>query len=224
MASICNTLTCLVLNATVTRELAVFTCQLVLPSRRQSRVSPAHFIATSPVHQSLYALPWTANFRDYLPVCDSVVSLSDDRSMPSLKQLTCSIELGPGNTPLKEYGARYYDGAVETLIAVPETAIPFSIHVASEGYIAPGLAVYVFIDGVYQCNRNKSIGDSVGDRGDPTGCNAEFRLRQKEEKLPDGSFLGRGWSFAKLDVGESLVSCCQGQGETASRVRGAILR
>jgi len=58
--------------------------------------------------------------------------------MPQLKQLTCSIELGPGRTKLTEYGARYSDGVVEAFIAVPGSKIPFAVHVQSEGYIAPG--------------------------------------------------------------------------------------
>ncbi|KAK5747373.1 hypothetical protein LTR17_000013 [Elasticomyces elasticus] len=56
--------------------------------------------------------------------------------MPTLKQITCSIELGSSNANWKEYGARYSDGAVETFIAIPETGVPFVIHVESKGYIA----------------------------------------------------------------------------------------
>ncbi|KAI7578386.1 hypothetical protein KC316_g9894, partial [Hortaea werneckii] len=67
--------------------------------------------------------------------------------MPKLKQLVCSIELGQNRTPLQEYGARYSDGAVESFVAVPDTKIPFCIRLKSEGYIAPGLAAFVFMDG-----------------------------------------------------------------------------
>ncbi|KAK5742932.1 hypothetical protein LTR17_002942 [Elasticomyces elasticus] len=56
--------------------------------------------------------------------------------MPTLEQITCSIELGSSNAKLKEYGARYSDGTVETFIAIPETGVPFVIHIESKGYIA----------------------------------------------------------------------------------------
>ena len=45
--------------------------------------------------------------------------------MPTLKQIKGSIELGPGNTILKEYGARYSDGHVEAFVAVPDVDVPF---------------------------------------------------------------------------------------------------
>ncbi|KAK3704432.1 hypothetical protein LTR37_013855 [Vermiconidia calcicola] len=119
--------------------------------------------------------------------------------MPKLKQINCSIELGPGNTKLKEYGARYSDGYVEAFIAVPDTDVPFTVHLKSEGYIAPGLAFFVFMDGVYQCNRNR-IGLKLPDKGvQPKDFETEFRLRQKEEKTSGGSFVVRDWTFAKLD-------------------------
>ena len=78
--------------------------------------------------------------------------------MPTLKDVTCSLELSALNgAKLKEYYPRYSDGHVETFVAVPEVDQPFIVHVVSKGYIAPGLAVYVFMDGVYQCNRNRYV-------------------------------------------------------------------
>ncbi|KAI7478097.1 hypothetical protein KC351_g8454 [Hortaea werneckii] len=123
--------------------------------------------------------------------------------MPKLKQLTCSIELGQSRTPLQEYGARYSDGAVESFVAVPDTKIPFCIRLKSEGYIAPGLAAFVFMDGQYQCNRNK-LQLRMPDDGVPESeYEIDFCLRQKEEKTANGTFVGRQWSFAELNTTKS---------------------
>ena len=120
--------------------------------------------------------------------------------MPKLKQITCSIELGQSRTKLREYGARYSDGAVETFIAVPETHVPFCVRVQSDGYIAPGLAVFVFMDGQYQCNRNKLKLSIPTDNMPKNQYEVDFCLRQKEEKTASGTFVGRDWSFAQLDT------------------------
>ncbi|KAI7540231.1 hypothetical protein KC331_g9288, partial [Hortaea werneckii] len=123
--------------------------------------------------------------------------------MPKLKQLVCSIELGQNRTPLQEYGARYSDGAVESFVAVPDTKIPFCIRLKSEGYIAPGLAAFVFMDGQYQCNRNK-LQLRMPDDGVPeSDYEIDFCLRQKEEKTASGTFVGRQWSFAELNTTKS---------------------
>ncbi|KAI6907241.1 hypothetical protein KC318_g4979 [Hortaea werneckii] len=123
--------------------------------------------------------------------------------MPKLKQLVCSIELGQSRTPLQEYGARYSDGAVESFVAVPDTKIPFCIRLKSEGYIAPGLAAFVFMDGQYQCNRNK-LQLRMPDDGVPeSDYEIVFCLRQKEEKTAGGTFVGRQWSFAELNTTKS---------------------
>ena len=123
--------------------------------------------------------------------------------MPTLKQITCSVEIGDGHK-LTEYGARYSDGVVETFIPVPDVPdLPFSIRLKSEGYIAPGLAMYVFIDGEYQCNRNRQ-GLKLPDEGvKPSQYEVGFRVRQKEEKMPDGRFIGRDWTFTELNVAKA---------------------
>jgi hypothetical protein len=129
--------------------------------------------------------------------------------MPTLKQITCSIELGQSGVKLSEFGARYSDGAVETFIAVPDEPAPFFIHVKSEGYIAPGLAVFVFIDGVYQANRNR-VRLLIPEKGmDPSKYEVDFMIRQKEEKKADGGFVGRSWHFHALKVGESPSATTQ---------------
>lgn len=60
--------------------------------------------------------------------------------------------------------------------------------------------MFVFIDGEYQCNRNKRCGGLPGGRGDE--ADLEFRVRQKEEKLPNGKFIGREWCFTELRTGK----------------------
>ena len=126
--------------------------------------------------------------------------------MPTLKQIECSIELGSRNTKLKEYGARYSDGHVESFIAVPDTDIPFTIHLKTEGYIAPGIAFLVYMDGEYQCNRNRVCLKLPGEDVQPNEYETEFRMRQKEEKTSVGTFVVREWTFAKLNRGKTSCS------------------
>lgn len=124
--------------------------------------------------------------------------------MPHLKQLTCSIELTPTNTKLEEYGTTYGDGHVSTYIAVPTHQRTFNIHLTSDGYIAPGLAMFVYIDGAYQCNRNRRGLLEPGEGVPNEGSQVEFRVRQKEERQADGGFVGRDWSFHALNTGASV--------------------
>lgn len=126
--------------------------------------------------------------------------------MPTLKQLTCSIELGSTSHALKEYGTEYYDGLVETFIAVPTEDVNFSIHLTSERYVAPGIAMFVYIDGQYQCNRNRR-GLVIPDKDTPANYyQVDLRVRQKESKQPDGSFIGRSWTFHELNIGKTAYS------------------
>ncbi|KAJ9212154.1 hypothetical protein DTO166G4_6219 [Paecilomyces variotii] len=125
--------------------------------------------------------------------------------MPKLKQLTCHVEWTPSNTPFREYGICYGDGVVESYIAIPAGSTPFSINLRSDGFIAPGLAAFVFIDGVYQCNRYRGdlqISDKV--RMDCLSDTVNFRVRQKEERLPDGGWIGRPWRFEPLNIDNSV--------------------
>lgn len=121
--------------------------------------------------------------------------------MPTLKQITCSIQLGPSDTKLKEYGHRFTDGGVEAFVAVPDTKIPFNVRVTSSGYIAPGLAAYVFMDGQYQCNRNRQRLQLPAPGMSARDYEVDFRLRQKEEKTAEGTFVAREWTFAELRTG-----------------------
>ncbi|GAD92641.1 hypothetical protein CPC735_039440 [Paecilomyces variotii No. 5] len=124
--------------------------------------------------------------------------------MPTLKQLTCHVEWTPSDTPFREYGIGYGDGVVESYIAIPAGSTPFSINLRSDGFIAPGLAMFVFVDGVYQCNRYR--GDLQNSNKVTMGClsdTVDFRVRQKEEHLPDGGWIGRPWRFEPLNIGPS---------------------
>lgn len=126
--------------------------------------------------------------------------------MPSLKQLKCTIEKGADNTPLNEFGTKYHDGAVETFVRVPPKPTSFSVHLKSTGYIAPGLAMFVFMDGVSQCNRNRRglvIPETVAASAD---AEIDFRVRQKEDKLENSKFIGREWSFQQLNIGKATAS------------------
>jgi hypothetical protein len=128
--------------------------------------------------------------------------------MPSLKDLTCSIELSNDQGPLQELGTVYGDAFVETFITVPKEQQKFMIHLSSSNFIAPGIAMYVFIDGVYQCNRNKQ---NLKLRKPPDRRSlVDFKVRQKEEKQEDGSMIAREWTFEKLDHGNTSFMCRRG--------------
>lgn len=117
--------------------------------------------------------------------------------MPTLKDLNCSIELPNSEKILQEFGTIYGDAFVETFVAVPRSSKPFMIHLTSDKFIADGLAMFVYIDGVYQCNRNKQkLGSRKRSEGQPL---VNFRVRQKEESQQDGSMIAREWTFQKLN-------------------------
>ncbi|KAK5105811.1 hypothetical protein LTR62_002134 [Meristemomyces frigidus] len=118
--------------------------------------------------------------------------------MPTLNHIKCSVELVANKVQLKEYGTKYSDRAVETFIAVPQSDLPFVVRLQSEGYIAPGLSAFVFIDGEYHSNRNKLNLKLPNEAIDPCESVVDFTFRQKEDKDSDGNFIGRPWTFAKL--------------------------
>ncbi|EGC43446.1 conserved hypothetical protein [Histoplasma capsulatum var. duboisii H88] len=125
--------------------------------------------------------------------------------MPTLKQLSCQIEWAGSNVPFKEYGTVYGDGYVECYIAIPNSSTPFSINLRSDGYIAAGLAMFVLMDGVYQCNRNRDDLRQMGKSSDATTKfrDVNFRVRQREERLPNGGWVGRPWRFAPFQLVKS---------------------
>ncbi|ODH46024.1 hypothetical protein GX48_07884 [Paracoccidioides brasiliensis] len=124
--------------------------------------------------------------------------------MPTLKQLTCQVEWAGSNVPFKEYGTTYGDGWVESYIAIPDAPSPFSINLKSNDYIAPGLAMFVSMDGVYQCNRNRNdlLPTSKSPEVSRMYRDVSFRVRQREERLPDGSWIGRPWRFEHFHLVE----------------------
>lgn len=122
--------------------------------------------------------------------------------MPVLRQIHCAIDVGPANIRLPEYRVTYHDRRVDAYIPVPATDQAFSIYVSTRGYIAPGLAAFVFIDGQYQCNRNQFGFQEPVDDADDSTCNVDFRLRQKEEQTQADKFIGREWTFQSLNFGK----------------------
>ena len=93
------------------------------------------------------------------------------------------------------------DGLVETFIAVPLIPTPFSIRLQSDGYIAPGLSMFVYIDGEYQCNRGRNNLKIPNELTPKHHTNIDFVVRQKEEALAGGQFLGKQWRFEELPGG-----------------------
>lgn len=132
--------------------------------------------------------------------------------MPTLKQLTCNIEWGNiSGVPFKEYGTSYGDGVVESYVAIPNHPAPFSIRLKSHGYISSGLAMFVFADGVYQCNRSRDTlkypeNPAEPDEKDKTKCEVNFLVRQREEIKVDDVWIGRKWRFEPLNLGK-LYRC-----------------
>lgn len=132
--------------------------------------------------------------------------------MPILKHLTCNLEWQGSSLPLREYQTSYADGLVTTYVPVPKIPTPFSIHLQSHGYIAPGLAMFVYMDGVYQCNRNRcnlKIPDETISRKQ---AEINFRVRQKEEITADGSFRGKQWTFREVEISEFFVAYSSDEG------------
>jgi hypothetical protein len=123
--------------------------------------------------------------------------------MPDHGLLSCAIELGDSNLRLREYGTTYHDRTVETYVAIPSQPTPFGIRLNAYGYISPGLSIWVFIDGVYQTNRNKR-GIVAPSLHDPRAADVEFRVGQKEDLLRDGRVIARGWWFEKVNIGTVL--------------------
>ncbi|KAI9798909.1 MAG: hypothetical protein M1833_004412 [Piccolia ochrophora] len=125
--------------------------------------------------------------------------------MPNLKQLTCGIEWTEVNTPLPEYATTYSDGFVQCYVPIGPAATAFAVHLSSTGYIAPGLAMYVYMDGVYQCNRNRVGLKLPSEATTRREMEINFRVRQKEEQGPAGVWKGNDWRFEQLNTSKSLT-------------------
>lgn len=124
--------------------------------------------------------------------------------MPTLKQLTCTVEWDGSPSPLDEFQTAYSDGYVETYIAVPDGTTPFSVRLRSDSYIAPGLSMFVYMDGVYQCNRNRQKLKPQEQARSKIQTEVDFVVRQKEQMLESGAFIGRPWRFNRVNAGTSL--------------------
>ncbi|KAI9831925.1 MAG: hypothetical protein M1819_004647 [Sarea resinae] len=149
--------------------------------------------------------------------------------MPTLKQIKCNIELATADQPLKELGTMYGDGYVESYVVVPPVPTPFKIRLTSTGYIAPGLAMFVYMDGVYQCNRNRYDLKCLHQEVDKSRYEVDFCVRQKEERYSDGTWLGKEWKFEKFkdiftDGPHDLSSAEPGSIEQLGTIDVVVLR
>ena len=97
---------------------------------------------------------------------------------------------------------QYTDGHVSTYIAVPPASMPFAINLRSDGYITAGLAMFVYIDGVYQCNRNRINLRVPSENSARSVTEVNFKVRQKEESTGDRNFEGKAWRFEKARIGK----------------------
>ncbi|KAI9809020.1 MAG: hypothetical protein M1825_002309 [Sarcosagium campestre] len=120
--------------------------------------------------------------------------------MPKLKQLTCQLEW-EDHEVLPEHAMSYCDGFVQCYVAVPAEPRHFYVHLMSTGYVAPGLAMFVFMDGVYQCNRNRHNLKLPAIANKKSDTEVDFRVSQKEEIGADCTFLAREWRFQPLHIG-----------------------
>jgi hypothetical protein len=123
--------------------------------------------------------------------------------MPTLKDLICHVQWPETSCPFPEYGTVYGDGLVETYLAVPSHPQVFTIHLTSRKFIAQGLAMIVFIDGRYQCNRNRVNLEPEREGLDEKKSKIDFLVRQNEKVLGEGTYLGREWRFDDSNLGES---------------------
>ncbi|EXJ54824.1 hypothetical protein A1O7_10165 [Cladophialophora yegresii CBS 114405] len=115
--------------------------------------------------------------------------------MPALKDLVCHVQWADTGSSFPEYGTVYGDGLVETYIAVPAHPRVFTIRLTSRKFIYEGLSMVVFIDGQYQCNRNRvNLQPETKDLPE-NRSKVDFLLRQKEKPLGDGAYMGREWRF-----------------------------
>lgn len=123
--------------------------------------------------------------------------------MPVLKDLVCHVQWPESGSPFPEYGTQYGDGIVETYIAIPSHPQTFQIRLTSRKFIFEGLAMLVFIDGEYQCNRNRTNLQPPKPDAARHHTEIDFLVRQKEKPLGEGSYLGREWRFDSYNLGRS---------------------
>jgi hypothetical protein len=117
--------------------------------------------------------------------------------MPTLNHITCTVHLATAlDGPAPEYATTYGDGTVSTHIAIPQHRSWFEIHLDSDGYVAPGLAAFVYVDGTYAGNKD-TAGFAVGG-----GNRLRLVFDGFEELAEDGeSVMRRSWWFEEFSVG-----------------------
>lgn len=110
---------------------------------------------------SVPALSWI-----YLYTLQAInICLDAQSTMPELNHLACTVRLGATRAPFTEYNLQYSNKHASCYICVADYETNISVSLKSSGYIGPGLAAFVFIDGQYQANRNKTGLDN-GDAND----------------------------------------------------------
>ncbi|KAK5070608.1 hypothetical protein LTR64_000281 [Lithohypha guttulata] len=120
--------------------------------------------------------------------------------MPQLKQISCCVQWSDTNASFQEHGAVYGDGVVESFIIVPNKPQRFCLRLTSRGYIYEGLAMIIFIDGQYQCNRTRvNLLPPKKDRP-ANRTEVDFLVRQKEKPQGDGVYMGREWRFDNHNI------------------------
>jgi hypothetical protein len=112
--------------------------------------------------------------------------------MPSIKGIQCSIELEGSNLCLREYETLWVEDAVECYVAIPNAPTNFTLH----------LSAFVYIDGVFQCNRYKRGLLPRARDGSLEKSKVDLRFKQKEEPLQGGRMLAHPWRFERLNIGK----------------------
>ena len=64
--------------------------------------------------------------------------------------------------------------------------------------------MFVYMDGEYQCNRNRYNLRIPDASTTSRQTEVDFRVRQKEEIQANGTFIGSQWKFRELNIGESV--------------------
>ncbi|RVX68024.1 hypothetical protein B0A52_08435 [Exophiala mesophila] len=120
--------------------------------------------------------------------------------MPALRDLVCHVQWASTDSPFPEYATQYGDGVVETYITIPSHPQSFTVRLFSTKFIADGLSMVVFIDGNYQCNRNRVNLRPPKDGQAKHLSEIDFTVRQKEKPMGDGKYMGREWRFDNHNI------------------------
>lgn len=122
--------------------------------------------------------------------------------MPKLNGFESYIKLAGSGLRLKEYDTFWASNVVECFVAIPNQRAAFAIYLSCNAYFSPGIAAYIFIDGVYQCNRMRRLLPPVT-KPDGTVENSQVDLtfKAKEHYLDGQRQISHPWSFEKLNIG-----------------------